>query len=227
MRRSCGARVAGVSALKIWQVRIGAPAFRPWASPHCPFFRSEAVFEDLRRSLDELLQRATKPEDRRSVLARMKGTVVQATLGVDDLREALSWSRKKFEVEQRELATVRRRKELATGIQDAETIAIADRFEKQHAERAAVLEEKIAVQTRELELAERELGEMKAELLSARGGVHGAATDSSDSLEDQLEDDGGAKTSNEIDGLARERARTDREAEAQRRLDEMKKNMGR
>lgn len=156
----------------------------------------------------------------------MKGTIVQITMGVDDLREALSWSRKKLEAEQRELATVRRRKELATGIQDAETIAVADRFEKQHAEKVAVLEEKIAVQARELELAERELGEMKAELRKAMAGVPGAPTAPGEVLEDPLEDNAGAAANAELDALARARTRADREAEAQRRLDEMKKNMG-
>ncbi|MEK7402635.1 MAG: hypothetical protein AABZ80_09775 [Gemmatimonadota bacterium] len=156
----------------------------------------------------------------------MKGTIVQATMGVDELREALSWSRKKLEVEQRELATVRRRKELATGIQDAETMAVADRFERQHAEKVAVFEEKIAVQARELELAERELGEMKAELRQAMAGAPGSATGPAEVLEDPLDDESGARASQEIDALARARARADRDAEAQRRLDEMKKNLG-
>jgi hypothetical protein len=184
------------------------------------------VFEELRRSLDELLQWATKPEDRHSVLSRMKGTMVQATMGVDDLRDALSWSRKKLEKELSELATVRRRKELAAGISDAETLAVAERFEKQHAEKAAILEEKIAVQARELELAERELAEMKSELRSAMAGVPGASGAPAESLEDPLEDASEAKTKSDIDALARARARADRDADAQRRLDELKKNMG-
>jgi hypothetical protein len=157
----------------------------------------------------------------------MKGTIVQATMGVDDLREALSWSQKKLAAEQGELATVRRRKELATGIQDAETMALAERFEKQHAEKAAVLAEKIAVQTRELEMAEREVGEMKAELRAAMAGVGGAPGASTEPLEDPLAEESGAKVSEEIDSLARQRKRADLDAEAQRKLDEMKKNMGR
>ena len=156
----------------------------------------------------------------------MKGTIVQATMGVDDLRDALALSRKKLEAEQRELATVRRRKELAAGISDAETLAVADRFEKQHAEKVAVLEEKIAVLGRELELGERELAEMKAELRNAMSGVPGGASAAGETLDDPLEDEAGAKMSSELDALARERARADRDAEAQRRLDEMKKNMG-
>ena len=47
------------------------------------------MFEQLRRSLNELLERATKPEDRRAVLTRMKGTLVQVQLGVNDLRDGL------------------------------------------------------------------------------------------------------------------------------------------
>jgi hypothetical protein len=188
------------------------------------------VFEELRRSLEELLQRATKPEERRSVLARMRGTIVQATMGVDDLREALSWTEKKLQAEQRELETVKRRKELAAGIQDAETLAVADRFEKQHAEKVAVLQEKFAIQTRELELGERELGEMKAELRRAMsgvpGGAGGASSPGDESLEDPLADESGAKVKEEIDSLARNRARADRDAEAQSRLDELKKKMG-
>ncbi len=159
----------------------------------------------------------------------MKSTVVQATMGVDDLREALSWTQKKLQTEQRELETVKRRKELATGIQDAETMAVADRFEKQHAEKAALLEEKLAVQTRELALAERELGEMKAELRRAMAGVPGGpdgAGGRDESLEDPLADESGTKVKEEIDSLARNRARADRDAEAQAKLDEMKKKMG-
>jgi hypothetical protein len=187
------------------------------------------VFEQIRRSLEELLQGATKPEERHLVFSRMKDTLVQATMGVNDLRDGLALTRRKLEGEQRDLAVVRRRKELATGIQDAETIAIAERFERQHAERAAVLEEKVAIQTRELDLAERELGEMKAELRTAmagapgpRGGPLNPAADEADPLAEES----GAKVREEIDSLARERARADRNADADRRLEELKKSMG-
>ena len=38
------------------------------------------VFEQLRRSFEDLLNRATKPEDRREIVSRMKDTLVQARL---------------------------------------------------------------------------------------------------------------------------------------------------
>lgn len=183
------------------------------------------MFEQLRRSLNELLERATKPEDRREVLVRMKSTLVQVKLGVDDLRDGLAQSRRKLETEQRELATVRRRKELATGIQDAETVSIAERFERQHEERARILEEKIIIQTRELEIADRELDEMKAELRKAMSGVPSSA--GAESLDDPLAEPGeNPRVREEIDALARARARADRDADAARRLEELKRKMG-
>ena len=183
------------------------------------------MFEQLRRSLNELLERATKPEEKRVVLVRMKSTLVQAKLGVDDLRDGLAQSRRKLETERRELETVRRRKELALGIQDTETVQVAERFERQHGERARVLEEKIDVQARELALAERELHEMKAELRTAMAG--GPVSPGAEPLEDPLaEEDGGARVRDEINALARERARADRDADAARRLEELKRKMG-
>ena len=182
------------------------------------------VFEQLRQSLNELLERATKPEERRMVVIRMKGTLVQARLGIDDLREGLAQVRRKLEKEQQELLTVRRRKELAAGIKDAETVLVAERFERQHLERVSVLEEKIGIQTRELELAEREIEEMKAELRTAMMGVPGSVgTEPDDPLAEPGEN---PRVREDIDALARSRVRADRDAEAARRLEELKRKMG-
>ena len=186
------------------------------------------MFEHLRQSLNDLLARATKPEERHLVIARMKGTLVQARLGVDDLRDALQQTRRKLEREQSELLTVRRRKELAVGIKDAETITVAERFERQHEERARILEEKVAVQARELELAEREYEEMKTELRQAASGASVGAPPSVDPLDDPLEDAAadGRRVQQEIDALGRQRARAERDADADRRLEELKRKMG-
>lgn len=182
------------------------------------------MFEQLRRSLNDLLERATKPEDRRVAVMRMKTTLIQAKLGLDDLRDALAVSRRKLELERRELETVRRRKELALGIQDTETVSVAERFEQQHGQRALILEEKILVQARELELAEREVDEMKAEIRKAMTGAPASAGTAS--LEDPLEDPVETKARDELDALVRDRARADRDADATRRLEELKRKMG-
>jgi hypothetical protein len=187
------------------------------------------MFEQLRRSLDELLARATKPEDRRTVVARMKSTLVQARLGVEDMRDGLDKSRRRLDAERRELETVRRRKQLALDIKDGETVAVAERFEKQHEEHMRVLEEKIVVQTRELELADRELEEMKLEMRQAMSGLPHAAGEAS-AVSDALDEVFGRpddKAREEIESLARARAREERDAEAARRLEELKKKMGR
>jgi hypothetical protein len=107
-------------------------------------------------------------------------------------------------------------------------VAVAERFEKQHTEKLALLEEKFALQTRELELAEREVTEMKAEIRTAMIGAPGVSSSSdADPLDDPLEDGPPAsQTSAEIDALARARARADRAADADRRLEELKKKMG-
>ena len=189
------------------------------------------MFEQLRRSLNELLERAVKPEDRRLVVIRMKGTLVQARLGLDDVRDALAQSRRKLESERRELETVRRRKDLALKAQDAETVAVAERFERQHDERARLLEDKIVVQTREVAIAEREVEEMKAEIRTALAGGPPGGGSGGGALDDNLDDDpleeaANAKAHAELNALARERARADRDADATRRLEELKRKMG-
>lgn len=192
------------------------------------------MFEQLRQSLNDLLERATKPEDRRAVVTRMKNTLVQAKIGLDETRDQLRLAERKLEAERRELETVRRRKELAVGIKDAETITIAERFEKQHQEKVTLLEQKIAVMTQELALAEREVEEMKAEIRAAMiGGPAPAGSPASapgveDPLEGVLDEDQQAATKlrEDIDALARQRARADRDADADRRLEELKKKMG-
>ncbi|MGH7638507.1 MAG: hypothetical protein ACREOK_12740 [Gemmatimonadaceae bacterium] len=181
------------------------------------------VFEHLRRSFEDLLIRATKPEDRREIVSRMKDTLVQARLGLDDLRDGLAKTQRKLEAERRELLTVKRRKELALGINDKETVTIAERFEKQHVERVTVLEEKILVVTREVDIAEREVEEMKVEIRRAMAAPASAA---SFPQEDPLVDPQDVRAREELDAMARNRARADRDDDAARRLEELKRKMG-
>jgi hypothetical protein len=181
------------------------------------------VFEQLRRSFEDLLNRATKPEDRREIVSRMKDTLVQARVGLDELRDGLTKTQRKLEAERRELLTVKRRKELAVAISDAETVTIAERFEKQHEERVAVLDEKIAVMSREVELAEREVEEMKVEIRRAMAAPASAA---SIPAEDPLVDPQEARDRDELNAMARDRARASRDEDAARRLEELKRKMG-
>src|ERR1700754_4200616 len=104
------------------------------------------VFDSFRSSFDDLLARATKPEERRSIAARMKDTLVQARMGLDDMRDGLKKVQQRLALETKELETVRRRKQLAEGISDTETVEIAAKYEEMHAERVEVLRRKVEAQ---------------------------------------------------------------------------------
>src|SRR5687768_16570149 len=123
------------------------------------------MFERLRQSLNDLRAAGgARPEERRRMASQMKESLVLARVALDDLRKGADQTRARLAQERRELETVLRRKSLAAGISDAQTVQVAERLERQHAERVAVLERKLEVQESELSLAEREVQEMTAEL---------------------------------------------------------------
>jgi hypothetical protein len=189
------------------------------------------MFDSFRQTLRDLMDRATPPEERRAGLARMKQTLVTARLGLDDLRAGVATTRKRLEVEQRELETVRRRRGLAAGISDAETVALAEKYEKHHAERVEVYGRKLAAQEAELAIAERDVAEMAAELKSAMlgtgasGSTLGADERAAAAAADEVLD-GSSRVAEELDAMGRARARSERDADAERRLAELKRRMG-
>ena len=184
------------------------------------------VFDNFRNSFDDLIARATKPEERRSIAARMKETLVQARMGLDDMRDGLKKAEQRLAAEEKELETVRRRKQLAEGISDAETAGIATKYEEMHLERIGVLRQKVEAQTAELALAEREVGQMTAELKAVVSGAdpRAAVPPTLDPSDDPTQS--GARLGDEIDALGRARKRADAEANADRELEELKRKMG-
>jgi flagellar biosynthesis chaperone FliJ len=184
------------------------------------------VFESLRQSLNDLMARATKPEERRDIVSRMKDTLVRAKLGVEDLRDGLAKSRQRLEGERRELDTVRRRKTLAEGIHDEETVAVASKYEVHYAERVQVLEQKLQAQEQELALAERELEEMREEFRRHAIGAVPPASTAGAPPPDPLAAETGEAAREELDALAREQSRAARDEDAARRLEELKRRMG-
>jgi len=191
------------------------------------------MFDDVRQAFRDLL-RGTPPsgDARRSIVAQMRETLVQARMGLDDLRKGVEETRARLARERSELETVRRRKQLAEGINDAQTVAIAERYEKQHAERAALLERKLETQEAELAMVEREVGEMNAEFkLAAAGATPGVSAGSAtggpaggESPDDVTSDNAGLR--DEIDGLARARRRAEAESTADEKLAALKRRMG-
>jgi len=150
-------------------------------------------------------------------------------------------ARQRLEAERRELETVRRRKGLAAGIGDAETVAVAERYERHHAERVAVLTRKAEAQESELALAEEEVAAMGRELQAALrggspsgaspaagagGGTEAGGDGASDAqgVEGSTPDDDQALDA--LDALARSRRRAAREAAAEERLADLKRRMG-
>jgi len=191
------------------------------------------VFESLRKSLDDLLSRSTPPEERRQIVSRMRDTLVQAKVGLQDLRDGVAQSKRRLEQERRELDTVQRRKRLAEQINDEETVRLATQYEQLHAERFAILQRKVEAQESELALAEREVAQMMTELRQAASGIPSAGERSNAAVSaamDEIESEMGAGKNeslrDEIDGLSRARTRVDHEADAARKLEELKRRMG-
>jgi len=181
------------------------------------------VFEKLRRSLHELLDAVPNPVDSRASLARMRETLVQARVGLAELREGVADSRRRLDAKRSELETVRRRKGQAIAITDQETVRVAERYELVLAERVTVLERKLEAQEAELRLAEDEVAAMTAELRGAIGGVPSPPkTGAPDPLVDPVRE----ALDEELSSLERSRARSARDAEAEARLAEMKRKMG-
>jgi hypothetical protein len=185
------------------------------------------MFDHFRQSLRDLMDRSTPPEERRAGLAQMKETLVRARMGLDDLRAGIDATRKRLASEQHELETVRRRKGLAAGINDQETVALAEKYEALHAERTEVMTRKLSAQESELALAEREVAEMTAALKGAlSGATTGTPLKPSEEAELDAMLDRDAGVASEIDALGRASNRSAREAEADQRLAELKRRMG-
>ena len=184
------------------------------------------MFDEVRHAFRELLHGNVPPEGRRELIALMKNTLVQARMALDDLREGVEETRKRVAREHTELETIRRRKGLAQGVNDEETVRIAERFEAQHVERLAVVEQKLSAQESELALVEREVAEMKEQLKAAMAGVgSGMRANATGEALDPL-DEGRSAVEQQLNELKRAERRATADADADARLAELKKRMG-
>lgn len=185
------------------------------------------MFDNFRQSLESLFHRSTTPEDRRALLAHMRDTLTRAKLGLEDLRQGVATTRARVAAEQRELDTVLRRKRLAEGIGDAETVQVAERFERQHQERVTVLTQKLAAQESELAMTEDDVREMTEAFKSAsRGAMPGGMPAPGVSTAEPTIPGVDGPDPAEYDALRRTQERMSREADASRRLEELKRRMG-
>lgn len=176
------------------------------------------MFDGLRAALRAALDSAGQPPNWRDLRAELHAAAVQGRAAVAKMRDDLTRTEHEVTIERHHLDDARRRGKLAAEIDDQETVEVAERFVGRHGERLAVLERKLEVQRAELQLAERDVAEMVAQLkeVDLRAGVRpprgaseaGAAADDDEAL----------------GGTMDQRAR---EAEAEARLRDLKKRMGR
>jgi len=159
----------------------------------------------------------------------MREAVIEAKVGVREIRDALGRTETELAAERQQLADAERRGRLAGEIQDKETVEIAQRFAARHGERVGVLERKLAAQRDELALAERELAEMQGQLEQAvkQTGPTGGANRSVEEAWRDIQSAGGARPGvDPQDELLRsDLDRQRREAQADRQLEELKKRM--
>jgi hypothetical protein len=181
-------------------------------------------FDNFRKSLEDLMARHTAPADRRAVASQMRDTLVQAKMGLSEMRDALQKARARLTQEERELDTVTRRRQMALDINDAETVAIADKFVATHGERVELLRRKVALQEDEVRMAEADVEAMTRDLRSAVSGTGDFAPNINAPSPDLDVD--GAAVSDEIASLGRARARAEHQARADAELEELKRRMG-
>ena len=172
------------------------------------------MFEPLRDALRGFSTRLD-PDERRSMTQAMRDALVHAKLGLHDLRASLATTTARLAAERAELETVRRRQGLAAQIDDQETVAIAERFAVQHQERVAMLETKEMVQQQELSLAERDYEDMSTELRLILSGVAPGERTTASTTASAAEDP-------TVPG----HTRAEREADAEQRLADLKRRMG-
>ncbi|MEP6778334.1 MAG: hypothetical protein ABJC26_00485 [Gemmatimonadaceae bacterium] len=177
------------------------------------------------------------PDERRRVAASMKDALIHAKMALQDLRSAIATTEQRVAGERKELETVERRLGLAAGINDAETVTIAERFRAQHAERLMVLETKLMSQQQELTLGERELEDMTVQMRRALSGLPINDPRSTPEAEarrevesalagDDLDVGLGASDSAFPSGEPPRRTRAEKEAVADERLAALKRRMG-
>jgi hypothetical protein len=189
----------------------------------CKDGEEELMFERLKDAINAALDAATGPPDARENVSRMRDAVIEARAALEAMRQGVAKSERQLAAERQHLADAERRGRMAAQIGDQETADVAKQFAVKHGERVGVLEDKLQAQRAELALAERELDGMKSQLKKAAdsGGVESAWR--------EIEAAGGVRPDTDVkDELLRSQLdRAAKEAEAEARLDALKKKMGR
>ena len=181
------------------------------------------MFDGLKARLDRLL-REHGQADPRAFAAGLREAVVEARLGVTEMRRSLAAAQKELTSERKQLEDAERRGRLAAAVPDPDTVAIAERFAARHRERVLLLERKVVVQQDELALAEREVQEMTAQWRTAT--KDGPRSASLEAAWRDLEAAGASRPTDESDQMAADADRRKREEAVEAQLAFLKKKMG-
>jgi hypothetical protein len=181
------------------------------------------VFDGLKARLDRLL-REHGGADPRAYAAKLREALVEARLGITEMRRALASAEAELQSERKQFADAERRGRLAAAVPDPETVAVAERFAARHRERILVLERKVAVQRDELALAEREVEEMTAQWRTAS--QNGVSSASIDAAWRDLKEAGAGRMPDESVHMAAELDRRRREQAVEAQLAYLKKKLG-
>jgi predicted nucleic acid-binding Zn-ribbon protein len=188
----------------------------------CQDNQEKLMFERLKDAINAALDAATGPPDGREVLSRMRDAVIETRAALEGMKQGVAKTEQRLTLERRQLGDAERRGRMAAEIDDQETVEVAEVFTGKHRERVEVLEDKLEAQRAELALAERELEEMKGQLKKAAG------SSNAETAWREIEAAGGVRPETDVgDELLRSQLdHAAREAEAEARLDALKKKMG-
>ena len=180
------------------------------------------MFERLRAAINAAIDAATPPPDARELVSAMREAVIEARAAIEGLRDGVEQTERRLAAERKQLEDAERRGRMAAGIDDEETVEVAQRFSAKHQEHVAMLEGKLQAQRAELSLAERQLEGMKAQLRKVAGSRHVEAAWR------EIETAGGTRPETDFKNelLRSQIDSAAREAEAEARLEALKKKMG-
>lgn len=148
----------------------------------------------------------------------MERELTSASGALGNLDDEIRRTRRDLGKEREAEQQCRRREALARDVDDAETVRIAVEFAQRHAERAAVLDRKIAVLEDERSLLARDVAAMRERLdeVAPAAAAHGVGDGAGRS--DSHDDDRSSPEFTRMEREARERA-------ADQRLEELKRRM--
>ncbi|HEY2824655.1 MAG TPA: hypothetical protein VGI83_03830 [Gemmatimonadales bacterium] len=187
------------------------------------------MFERLKAAINSALASSTPAADPKAQGGLMREAAVEARSAVDLMKRDLALVEKQLAAEREQLADVVRRGDQARQINDTETVEVAERFQAKHAEKIGVLERKAEAQRAELVLAEKELGEIVAQLKAIKESAPADANAKIEGAWRAMQAAGGARPGDELEEheiLKTNMDRAAREATADQQLQELKKRMG-